>query len=307
MSQLQAALAELQREDPTLESRTDPVTGQLLLCGQGELHLEVTLHRLQREYSMPDLQLGRVRVALCEGIESGATQLMTSAWGTSPLQQFDPSIEESRASELNLSEMDAIAAITMEVTALSLGSADENLIDIDATLPDEVSDAIEEGIRRALTRGPITGSTMIGCQVRVLDVKATVPLSGVKGGAKSLPLNQLQACAHRCTTRALDSLQKSQSIQVLEPQMHCTITTDTRFIGDIASDLTSRRRAAILEASVDDATASDREILQAMVPLSELIGYSGQLRTQSQGSGHLNMVPSGYAVVPPHLIAKLSE
>jgi elongation factor G len=255
-NKLGLALNQLAAEDPALRYRTDAQSGQLILSGLGELHLEVVIDRLQEEYGL-EVRTGRPAVA------------------------YKSTITRSHRHHERLKKQNGgsgqFAEMTIEVSPLEGGGfVFENAV-VGGAIPSQFIPAIEKGIRRALQRGLFEDYPLEGVRVRLLD-----------GGfhAKDSDAMAFEACAHTAMLEAC----KAAAPVVLEPVMALDLHVPSTSVGDAIADL-NRRRARIMAL---EATGTSQAV-KAEVPLSELFGYVVALRGLSSGAGRFTMQFSHFA------------
>ncbi|MDH3285431.1 MAG: elongation factor G [Acidobacteriota bacterium] len=262
----------LQREDPTFRCHTDEETGQLILSGMGELHLEVLRNRMQREFRV-EARFGRPRVSYRETVTE-------SAVGKG---RFEKRIGEAAIS--------ARAALTIEPRPRKPGDRTIPPVEIDpgtalATLPQELQHEALEIIRSSCSAGGTYGYAVVDVciSLKSLDLgDAPDPL---------IPLGAVLSLAMR------DALQNS-SAAVLEPIMRLEVRVPDDFLGVVVKDLGSRR-AEIRETGVTGTLS----FVRGFVPLAEMFGYSTDLRSLTQGRGSFSLEPFDYRVLPAELTAK---
>ncbi|KAG5192332.1 Mef2, mitochondrial translation elongation factor EF-G [Tribonema minus] len=276
---LEAALAIICREDPSVRFEADKDTGQTILRGIGELHLEVVCDRLGREFNVP-VQQGRVYIAYREGI-SHAVEVSDDydrerevlpgrrMYAGLDLQlELLPEEEQSGPCEVELSET--------VLDELSAGEADELLRCLDD----------------ACGRGPVGGYPLMGARVTV---------TAVRKDADTSP----GAVRYAAATIVRDAAIAAGAV-LLEPVMACEVAVPPSHLGSVLSDLTTHRRAIIKEVDTSAespagaSTALDRYTLHASVPLRELVGYASSLRALTAGEASFSMHLTGYAPMDPH-------
>ena len=258
---LEAALAKLERDDPTFRHRTDEETGQTLISGMGELHLEVLVHRLERDFHVP-VQTGRPRVAYRQTIGSAA--------------------EGEFEFERVVGERTVYARVRVRI------EPDPTLakpVYDDRTPPGAYPRLLAQNVRSgamASTEGGV-GFGFPSVQLRVIVTDAATR----EGQATE---SAFEAAANLAFQRAFDSAE----CVVLEPIMRFEVQTPDAYMGDVLGDL-NRRRAVI-----DDVDAVEGiRFIRGTVPVSEMFGYSTTLRSLSQGRASYSMEPHSYAPVPP--------
>ncbi|KAG9488099.1 hypothetical protein GDO78_007737 [Eleutherodactylus coqui] len=258
-SDLENALRCLQLEDPSLIVKTDPDSGQLILCGMGELHIEIIHDRIRREYRL-ETYLGPLQIAYRETILSGSQASDT----------LDRIIGDSRQQ------------VTVELKIRPL-SADSPLIEYSGHLPASVNgykEAIENGIHSSYLTGPLLGFPLQDVGVIIHEVKV---LPGTS-------MTVLSACVSRCMQKALKAAEK----QILEPMMRLEVTVGEDYLSRVLADL-SQRRGSVRE--IQDRL--DNKVVLAFVPLAELMGYSTDLRSVTSGTATFTLELSNYEAMKP--------
>ncbi|KAL2099881.1 hypothetical protein ACEWY4_004275 [Coilia grayii] len=261
---LDHALACLQREDPSLKVRVDPDSGQTVLCGMGELHIEVIHDRIRREYGI-EADLGPLQVAYRETI-------LQSASTTDTLDRVVGDRKHVATVDLSVHPSDDLLSPT------SCGVSFEQ--EVERQLPAELREAVENGVQSSYLQGPLLGYPVQGV--------ATVIQSVSIGPGTSVAM--LAACVSRCMLKAL----KQAGGQILEPVMSLEVTVGEEFLGLVLADLSQRR------GSVQDVQSRhDNKVLLATVPLAEMMGYSTVLRTLTSGNATFSLQLSSYEAMNP--------
>ncbi|KAL4689238.1 hypothetical protein H8957_004152 [Semnopithecus entellus] len=254
---LEHALKCLQREDPSLKVRLDPDSGQTVLCGMGELHIEIIHDRIKREYGL-ETYLGPLQVAYRETI-------LNSVCATDTL---DRTLGDKR--HLVTVEVEARPIETSSVTPVIeyAESISEGLLKVS-------QEAIESGIHSACLQGPLLGSP-------VQDVAITLHSLTIHPGTST---TMISACVSRCVQKALKKADK----QVLEPLMSLEVTVARDYLSPVLADL-AQRRGNIQEIQ----TRQDNKVVIGFVPLADIMGYSTVLRTLTSGSATFALELSTY-------------
>ncbi|KAJ2833918.1 Ribosome-releasing factor 2, mitochondrial [Coemansia sp. 'formosensis'] len=273
---LTEALANMTLEDPSLHITQDEETGQTLLSGMGELHLEVVRDRMLKDLKI-NASFGQMRVSYRE------------------MPGHDATAEFVYAKEIAGKSVKA----AMRVTVAPIADSAANAVDVDVpeSLMDEssggggsqrdaVQTAIAEGVRSALYRGTLLGFPVARTSVRVSDVQFF-------GDEVSTPA-AYRACAGQAFFQAL----KLSSPQLLEPIARTTILCPESHIGSVLSDLNGVRKGRVLSLDDSDAECLDStnatKVLVAEVPLSTMVGYSSALRSLTAGSATFSMEVTGF-------------
>ncbi|MFI5669710.1 elongation factor G [Streptomyces sp. NPDC051704] len=271
---LSAALAALVEEDPSLVVRTDPETGQTVLSGMGELHLEVAVEKIRRSHRLR-IAVGRPRVAYRETVVRGVSGLV-----------YRHVKQEGGAGQF--------AHVVLDVEPLE-GPADgaggagghggDGTFEFRSTVtggrvPQEYARAVEAGCRDALAEGPLGGHPVTGLRVTLTD-----------GATHSKDSSEM---AFRAAGRfALREALRAAGMEVLEPVAEVVVTVPDDAVGGVLGDLAARRGRVSGSAARAGTTA-----VTATVPLAELFGYASRLRSRTQGRGTFTTRPAGHAPVP---------
>lgn len=266
---LMSALKQLAQEDPTFTYRVDEESGQTIMSGMGELHLEILRDRLLREYKV-QARAGKPMVAYRESIAGKG-----KARG-----QFDREIAGKRQ----------IGDITLEVSPRERGSGNQIRYLLSKNiLPDAYRASISGGLQDALVTGMLKHYPMTDVQVEISDAEVH-PTDSTELAFRS--------AAHLAIREAL---QKAQP-QLLEPIMNVEIICPEEHMGDVMADLNSRRGKIR-----DMETNEDGQMITADVPLAELFGYATTLRSLTKGRANQSMEPECYAPVPDEVLANFSH
>lgn len=259
---LDHALERLQREDPSLKVRLDPDSGQTVLCGMGELHIEIIHDRIKREYGL-ETYLGPLQVAYRETI-------LNSVRATDTLDRTLGDKRHFVRAELEARPVEA-----------SPGMA---VIEYADCVSDDVvqasREAIESAVHSACLQGPLLGSP-------VQDVAIMLHSLMIHPGTSTTMVN---ACISRCVQKALKKADK----QVLEPLMSLEVTVTEDYLSPVLADL-AQRRGNVQEIQ----TRQDSKVVIGFVPLAEMMGYSTVLRTLTSGSATFALEFSSYQAMSP--------
>lgn len=260
------AIDRLGRDDPTFRSQLDHDTGQLVVSGMGELHLEIIKERLQREFSV-DARVGKPRVAYRETVQGEAT-------GSAVFEKLVGQKNHYAQVRIRVSHDDDV-----EGTEVSSELDKESV-------PLEYHPDIIEGVRGALESGGTRGFPFT-------HVRATVIDGDFRQGEGS-PV----AFATAASQALADAIQKMPSV-VLEPIMRFEVQVPEDYYGSVVNDF-NKRRAVVAETDLQ----GDIRLVRGTVPLAEVFGYTTILRSLSQGRASISMEPETYAEVPPEVAAK---
>jgi len=257
-------LGTLVREDPTFEYHVDPETGQTLIAGMGELHLEVLIHRMFRDFNL-QVKVGRPRVSYRETIREAVEaegRFIRQTGGRGQFGVVTIRAEPRPSGDLEADPLD----FSWQVTG--------------GAIPDEFRGAVEQGIRDAASSGIMTGYPLIDLAVTVLD-------------GKYHEVDSSEVAYEAAASLALQRAVERVGIRLLEPIMRLQVVAPNEYFGDISADLMARR-AEIQKTSLRGTS----RVITAMVPLAEMFGYATTVRSLTQGRATYSMEPSHYAVVP---------
>ena len=253
-------LQKLAGEDPSLHLRTDPDSGQTILSGMGELHLEIIIDRLRREYGV-EANIGEPQVAYRETISRAHTETYTHRKQTGGAGQY------------------AEVKLAFEPVERNGGIVFENKV-IGGAIPREYIPAVEKGIRAQATTGVLAGFPTVDFKFSLLDGK----YHDVDSSALAFEI------AAKAAFR--DGMKKAAPI-ILEPIMDVEVTTPQDHVGDVVGDL-NRRRGTVQTQDSSGSTI----IVRAHVPLKEMFGYISDLRSMTKGRASFTMQFHHYDPVP---------
>ncbi|MFF5244365.1 elongation factor G [Streptosporangium sp. NPDC000095] len=279
---LASALARLVEEDPSLVVRTDPETGQTLLSGMGELHLEVAVEKIRRNQGL-DVGVGRPQVAYRETVGRGVSGLLYRH------VKQDGGAGQFAHVVLDVEPLENLADTgTGTGTGVGDGEGDGGAAGfvfrstvVGGRVPREYVRAVEAGCRDALAEGPLGGHPVTGLLVTLTD-GATHPKDSSE-------------MAFRAAGRfALREALRASAMVLLEPVVEVTVTVPDDAAGGVLGDLSARRGRVS-----GSAARAGTVVITATVPLAELFGYATRLRSRTQGRGTFTTRATGYAPVPP--------
>ncbi|MGW5617395.1 elongation factor G [Streptomyces sp. NPDC003877] len=257
---LASGLARLTEEDPSLVARTDPETGQTVLSGMGELHLEVAVEKLRRDLGV-EVTVGRPRVSHRETVGRGVSGLV-----------YRHVKQDGGAGQF--------AHVVLDVEPYEEGAFAFRSAVVGGRVPQEYVRAVEAGCRDALAEGPLGGHPVTGLRVTLTD------------GATHL--KDSSDTAFRTAGRlGLRAALRACAMVLLEPVAEVTVTVPEDAVGGVLGDLAARRGR--VTGSVTRAGAA---VVTATVPLAELFGWATRLRSRTQGRGTFTARPTGYAPAP---------
>ncbi|MDR0914297.1 MAG: elongation factor G [Oscillospiraceae bacterium] len=260
------ALAKLAEEDPTFMAYTDEETGQTIIAGMGELHLEIIVDRLLREFKV-EANIGKPQVAYKETIRTSAT------------------VDEKYARQSGGKGQYGHVKITVEPNPTKGYEFVNNIVG--GVIPKEYIPAVDHGIQGAMLSGVLAG-------YNVVDVKATL----FDGSYHEVDSSEM--AFKIAGSIAFKSAMKKADPVLLEPIMKVTVIVPEEYMGDVMGDLNSRR------GMIQGMTAENgAQRIVANVPLSEMFGYATDMRSKTQGRGQYVMEPSHYAEVPKSISEKI--
>ncbi len=254
------ALHRLAEEDPTFRVAGDPDTGETIISGMGELHLEIIVDRMKREFAVQS-NVGRPQVAYKETIRAKAEAEGKYIRQSGGRGQYGHAV--------------------IEVEPLERGKGFEFVSEIKGgVIPQEFIPAIEKGVKEALFKGVVAGFPMVDVKVTLID-GSFHEVDSAEGAFKIAGSMAFQEGAKRAKP------------VLLEPIMKVQVLTPSEFMGDVTGDLSSKRGK--IEAMND---RSNIKVIDCKVPLSEMFGYATTLRSATQGRGSFTMEFSHYEEVP---------
>ena len=254
------ALSKLAEEDPTFRAYTDKETGQTIIAGMGELHLEIIVDRLLREFKV-EANVGKPQVAYKETINKLVDQETKYARQSGGKGQYGH------------------VKIKLEPNESGKGYEFINAT-VGGSIPKEYIEPVNEGIQGALNAGVVAGYP-------VVDVKVTL----YDGSYHEVDSSEM-AFMIAGSMAFKEAMRKANPV-LLEPIMSVTVTFPEEYMGDVMGDLSSRRGQI---RGMDDNYGAKE--IKAFVPLSEMFGYASDLRSKTQGRGNYVMEPSHYVEVP---------
>ncbi|XP_014829681.1 PREDICTED: ribosome-releasing factor 2, mitochondrial isoform X3 [Poecilia mexicana] len=258
---LENALNCLQREDPSLKVRVDPDSGQTILCGMGELHIDIIHDRIRREYGI-ETHLGPLQVAYRETILQEASTADT----------LDRTIGDRRHA----------ASVDLTVRPVDFASCEVAFTEeLQVQIQPETKEAVENGVQSSYLQGPLLGYPVWGVSCLIHSVS-------VEPGTSPA---MVSACVSRCMLKAL----RLAGGQVLEPVMSLEVTVGEEHLSSVLGDL-AQRRGTVREIQ----SRHDNKVLLATVPLAEMMGYSTVLRTVTSGNATFSLELDAYEAMNPH-------
>ena len=268
IEKLTSTLFKLSEEDPTLKVKTDEESGQTIISGMGELHLDIILDRLKREYKV-DCNHGNPVVSYKEAITQSVKHREIHKKQSGGHGQFADI-------EVEISPADSSVKGLQFINEVKGGN-----------IPKEFIPYIEKGFQKAMTTGPLLGYNVINLKVRLIDGS----FHPVDSDALSFEI---------CAQKAFRAAAKNAKPTLLEPIMKLEVVVANEYTGNVTGDL-NRRRASIEEIS----TKQNNQIIDAKVPMAEMFGYITALRTLTSGRGTASMEFSHYAEPPASIVEEL--
>jgi elongation factor G len=263
---LSDTLEMLRKQDPTFRAAENPETGQTLISGMGELHLEVIQHQLLREFRL-NVKVHKPRVSYRETIERPA--------------------EVTGESNRMIQGVQHAAKVRIRLEPFQKGVAPVTVTNIlDHGLPSEMLEVVLEELESAGQGGGLLGFPLM--RIKAIVLGGEVAESGLS-----------EIAFRTATNQAFDQALRAAGPVLLEPIMKLEISTPDEHAGDLLGDLQQRR--AIIHSTESRGTAT---VLHAEAPLANLFGYSSAMRSLSQGRASCSMEPSTYAPAPPDVMQK---
>jgi elongation factor G len=282
------ALTKLRRQDPTFSAKYDEETGETIIAGMGELHLEILKLRLTRDYKV-DVNVGKPKVAYKEAITKKASARGKHVKQSGGRGQYgDCTIEIEPFDGIDRATGQPLDPAVLKKLNWDDGVAFENKI-FGGSVPKEFIPSIEYGIRMACKTGVLANYPL-------LNLKATLTDGSYH------QVDSSQVAFELAGQLALKEAAKLAGLTLMEPIMKVVVTTPKDFVGNVTGDL-NRRRGLIVNSEERGNTA----IIEAEVPLSEMFGYTTELRSMSTGRAASAMEPLKYAEVPANVKKAILE
>ncbi len=261
------ALKKLSDEDPTFRVGGDPDTGETIISGMGELHLEIIVDRLKREFGV-EASVGRPQVAYKETIKGSAEAEGKYIRQSGGRGQY--------------------GHVRLRVESLERGAGFEFVDAIKGgVIPQEFIAPVEKGVKQAMSKGILAGYP-------VTDVKVTLYDGSYHEVDSSDMAFQIAGAM------AFQEAAKQAGLVLLEPIMKVIVIAPSEFLGDITGDLNSKR------GKINSMEERDKvRVIEALVPLAEMFGYSTAIRSMTQGRGHFSMEFDHYEIVPQNITETL--
>jgi elongation factor G len=265
---LSESLHRLSEEDPTFLVRTDDETGQTIISGMGELHLEILVDRLLREFKV-DATVGKPQVAYRETIRRAIEK-----------------VDYRHVKQTGGKGQYAHVVINLEPTGPGGGYEFVDLIK-GGKVPREYIPSVDDGIEEALDQGIVAGYPLV-------DVRATL----IDGSYHEVDSSEM--AFKIAGSMALQEAARKAGVKLLEPVMEVEVTTPEDYMGDVIGDLNSRR------GKVEGMTQrGNSQVIRAQVPMSEMFGYATDLRSKTQGRATYSMQFHSYQDVPDSIAEEI--
>ena len=283
---LGTSLQKLAEEDPTFTVRTDDETGQTIIGGMGELHLDVLVDRLLREFKV-DANVGKPQVAYLETIRRPVTdhllRFKRQTGGSGQFAEIEITLEPTgQLADTPREILDDEGEPTGEIGGYEFLSEVKG-----GSIPREFVPSIDAGIREAMEGGVKAGYPLVDLRVRLTD-----------GSYHEVDSSEMSFKI--AGSMALKEAAQRAGVTLLEPVMDVEVVTPDDYMGDVIGDLTSRRgRIGTMGAR------GNSQVITAQVPLSEMFGYATDLRSRTQGRATYTMQFSGYEEVPNSLAEEI--
>jgi elongation factor G len=273
VDRMSKALARFMKEDPTFHVKTDEESGQTVISGMGELHLNIYIERMMREYKVP-IEVGAPQVSYREAISRSASFDYTHKKQTGGSGQY----------ACVIGNIEPITYDDPEAESFEF----ENLVK-GGNIPSEYINACQMGFNDVMSEGPLAAFPMVGIKVNLVD-------------GKYHEVDSSDMAFRICSRQAMKEAILKAGSQLLEPVMKVEVETPSEFQGAIIGDLSSRR-GVIGRTDVRD----DITVITVTVPLSEMFGYSTTMRSLTQGKATYSMEFDSYTVCPKNIQEEVIE
>jgi elongation factor G len=267
---LSTAIQKLAEEDPTFQVQLDEETGQTIIKGMGELHLDILVDRMRREFKV-EANVGKPQVAYRETIRR-------------PVEKYDYTHKKQTGGSGQYAKV--------QMTFEPLSSEEGALYEFEnrvtgGRVPREYIPSVDQGVQDAMQLGVLAGYPLVGIKAILLD-----------GAAHDVDSSEM-AFKIAGSMILKEAVRKADPV-LLEPVMAVEVRTPEAYMGDVIGDLNSRRGQI---QSMED--ASGVKVVRALVPLSEMFGYVGDLRSKTQGRANYSMQFDSYAEVPRNVAEEI--
>jgi elongation factor G len=276
------ALKKLSDEDPTFRISSNPETGETLIAGMGELHLEIMIDRMKREFNV-EANVGKPQVAYKETITAEAEAEYKYVKQSGGKGQYGHVVLTVRPLKA-LEEGEKVAKNTSREDGFEFINSIKG-----GVIPNEFIPAVEKGVREAMDRGIVAG-------FKLVDVSCELTFGS------SHDVDSSEIAFKIAGSQAFQEAARRAKPVILEPVMKVEVVTPEKFMGDVTGNLSSKR-AQIL--SMGD--RGQLKVIAAMVPLSEMFGYVTSLRSLTEGRASSTMEFDHYEIVPPNIEKMIQE
>ncbi len=277
---LSEALVTIKREDPSFRTMYDDETGQTIISGMGELHLEIIKNKLVRDMKV-GVEVGKPRVSYRETISGSAKyvrgKFVKQTGGRGQFGDCSINLEPFTRKQAEAEELDFTDNVAWENSIVG------------GSIPKEFIPSVEAGVRQTALSGIMAGYQLINIKVTLVD-------------GSSHPVDSSQVAFEQAGRLALIDACHKAGLILLEPIMKVVVNTPEDYFGSVAGDLSSRRGMIVAQEEIGNA----RQIT-AEVPLSEMFGYVTVLRSLTQGRASSTMEPLEYRPLPPNLAKEVVE
>jgi elongation factor G len=263
------ALAKLAEEDPTFRTHTDPDSGQTIIEGMGELHLEIIVDRLLREFKV-EANVGAPQVAYKEALTKAVDVEGKFVRQSGGRGQYGHC-------RVRFTPMDPNGEHLYEFVNAIVGGA----------IPKEYIPAVDEGIQEAMQSGSLAGYPVLGVKAECYD-----------GSYHEVDSSEM--AFHIAGSMAFKEAMRKGDPTLLEPLMRVDVTVPEEYMGDVIGDINSRRGRI---EGMDNVNGT--QVIHGFVPLSEMFGYATDLRSKTQGRGTYSMFFDHYEAVPKSISEKI--
>ena len=264
---LAKSLVKLGAEDPSFRIQTDAETGQTIMSGMGELHLEVLVDRLLREFQV-EANVSKPRVSYRETIRQRGQARERFVRQTGGRGQYGDV-------ELSVEPLGQGSGIEFEWTIVG------------GAIPKEYASSVEKGVREAAETGVLAGYPLVDLKVTILD-----------GSYHDVDSSELAFSV--AGSMSFQAAVKKAGLVILEPLMKLEVVVPEEYLGDVMGELTARR-GKILGMS----QRAGAHVVSALAPLAEMFGYATDLRSATQGRAHYTMQVAGYEEVPAQVAEEI--
>ena len=271
------ALAKLAEEDPTFRAHTDQETGQTIIAGMGELHLEIIVDRLLREFKV-EANVGAPQVAYKETFTKAVDQEYKYAKQSGGRGQYGHCKVRFSPLEANVDKFDVETKNTVLINEPPVLFCESSVVG--GAIPKEYIPSVADGIREAANSGILAGFPVLGLRADIYD-----------GSYHEVDSSEM--AFHIAGSMAFKDAMAKAAPALLEPIMKVEVTMPEEYMGDVIGDINSRRGR--IEGMED---ISGGKMIKAFVPLSEMFGYATDLRSKTQGRGNYSMFFDKYEQAP---------